>query len=178
MAELTSLPSVGYPAALLKRVEDPDPGRPTSGCPVAQPGKPSSSIGPCGPRRTRDSLRASRAERVGDEGGRSARQGSWDGSFPEWRASASETFATCGHLPRRGPTPKFCSLLQNCPGVITWSCSIGSKTARAENGICGHPSNTDGAATFSPITSQPDCRNEKGRLSPTFPERCRQRIRI
>jgi hypothetical protein len=49
-------------------------------------------------------------------------------NFPVWRASASEIFATCVPLRRRGLTPKFCSLLQNCPGVITWSFSTGSKT--------------------------------------------------
>ena len=51
-----------------------------------------------------------------------------------------------------------------------------SKTAQAGNGTCGHPSNTVGAATFLPITSQPSCVNGKGRPSPIFPERCRQRI--
>jgi hypothetical protein len=40
-------------------------------------------------------------------------------SFPGWRVSASATFATCVPSPRRGPTRKYCSLLQNCPGVIT-----------------------------------------------------------
>ena len=39
-------------------------------------------------------------------------------SFPGWRVSASATFATCVPSPRRGPTRKFCSLLQNCPGVM------------------------------------------------------------
>jgi DUF1016 N-terminal domain len=46
-------------------------------------------------------------------------------NFPAWRASASGIFVTCVPLPRRGLTPKFCSLLQNCLGDITWSYSIG-----------------------------------------------------
>ena len=38
--------------------------------------------------------------------------------FPGVESSASATFATCVPSPRRGPTRKFCSLLQNCPGVM------------------------------------------------------------
>ena len=49
--------------------------------------------------------------------------------FPGWRVSASVTFATCVPSPRRGVTREFCSLLQNCPGVITWSFSTVSRIA-------------------------------------------------
>ena len=46
------------------------------------------------------------------------------------------------------PDPaNFCSLLQNCPGVTIWFCSIASRTGGAGSGIYAPPSSMVGAET-------------------------------